>query len=370
MQLWTLTASIPQLAASLGSRAEADGWDGLAMVDSQNLAGDTYVALGLAAAATERIELGTAVTNPITRHPAVTAAAIASIHLVSAGRATLGIGRGDSALAHLGRSPATVDRLERYVATLQQYLRGDAVGFEDLDFHEQLAPPVDVLALADQPDQSRITWLPEDLEKVTVEVASTGPRVIGVAAREADRVLLALGADTDRLSWGIETAQRARSDAGLDPDAVSFGAYVNLVCHTDADVARALARGGLSTFARFSVMHGRTHGPVTDVQRDVLTDVHDRYDIRSHTRADSVQADVLTDAFVDEYAIVGDPDSCRARLEVLEALGLDKVIVIGPTPGVDRDAARESAKLLRDHVLTSRGTARSRGSTRPPSPAA
>ena len=92
----------------MAQRAEADGFDGWFVVDSQNLAGDCYVALAQAAAATERIQLGTGVTNPFTRHPAVTASAIASVHAASGGRAVLGIGRGDSALAHLGLAPAPV----------------------------------------------------------------------------------------------------------------------------------------------------------------------------------------------------------------------------------------------------------------------
>jgi len=44
-------------------------------VQWENLAGDARIALGVAASATDRIELGTSVTNPVTRHPAVAAAA-------------------------------------------------------------------------------------------------------------------------------------------------------------------------------------------------------------------------------------------------------------------------------------------------------
>ena len=79
--------------------------DGFAVVDSQNLSGDSYVALAMAARDTKKIKLGTGVTNPLTRHPAATASAIASIQLISDGRAVLGIGRGDSSLAHIGRAP-------------------------------------------------------------------------------------------------------------------------------------------------------------------------------------------------------------------------------------------------------------------------
>src|SRR5438067_6787668 len=55
--LWTASAGIPHLTARVAARSEAEGWDGLGLVDSQNLAGDPYVELALAAAATERLLL-------------------------------------------------------------------------------------------------------------------------------------------------------------------------------------------------------------------------------------------------------------------------------------------------------------------------
>src|SRR3982750_4172160 len=117
MELWTSGISLPRYAAKHAVRVEAAGYDGLLLVDSQNLAGDTYVALTACALATSTLQLATGVTNPLTRHPASTASAIASLNSESGGRAVLGIGRGDSALAHLGRAPASVSSFEKYVQT-------------------------------------------------------------------------------------------------------------------------------------------------------------------------------------------------------------------------------------------------------------
>src|SRR6266851_5715658 len=78
--------------------AERDGWDGLAFTDSQNLGGDSFAALAIAAQCTYQITLATGATNPVTRHPAVIASAIATVHVESGGRAWLGIARGDSAM--------------------------------------------------------------------------------------------------------------------------------------------------------------------------------------------------------------------------------------------------------------------------------
>jgi 5,10-methylenetetrahydromethanopterin reductase len=348
MQFWKLITSSPTKVAFAARRAEGAGWDGVLVVDSQNLAGDAYVCLTAMALATKTIGIGTGVTNPVTRHPAVTASAIASIQRLSAGRAVLGIGRGDSALAHLGKAPARVNTFENYLSVLQSYLRGEKVPFEALEFNEQIAPDVATLGLADTPDASAIKWLNERDIKVPVEVAATGPRVIETAATHADRVMLALGADTHRLSWGIETAQQAAKKAGRS---IQLGAYINMVCHPDVSVARALVQGGLSTFARFSVMHGKVRGSISASQESVLNQLHKAYDMNEHTRSDSKQANILTDEFIDQYAIVGPPEHCLNRLHELKSLGIDKVTIIGPSAGSDKNAAREAEELLAREIL-------------------
>ena len=351
MKLWTLVTSSPRTAARRAQQAEAAGWHGVGVTDSQNLAGDAWVALTAMAAVTDRLELGTSVTNPVTRHPAVTAAAAQALAVIAGDRVAVGIGRGDSALAHLGRAPASVAVLERYLVALHRYLRGQAVEFDDLGFSESTAPDVATLGLADTPDSSRMVWRRDDDPVVTVEVASTGPRVIAAAARSADRVIFALGADPERLAWGIDVARAARRDAGLDPHGIEFGAYVNLVAHPDLDVARELIAGSLTTFARFSVMHGTVQGPVDASQRAVLEGVHGSYDMKHHTRTGSAQTRGLTAEFVDRFGIVGPPEVCVGRLRELEELGITKAIVIGPSPGSDRDQARLAMAATTSDVL-------------------
>ncbi len=344
MQLWTLTYSDPEFARRVAVRAEAAGWQGLVVVDSQNLAPDCYVGLTVAALATTRLGLGTGVTNSVTRHAATTAAAAAALQRVSGGRMVLGIGRGDSALAHLGRAPARLAGFERYVRTLHAYLGREAVPFDDLPLDDRIAPPVESLGLADHPTSSRLAWIGEAEPRVPVEVAATGPRVIEIGARESDRVMFTLGAHPERLRWGIELARAARPD-------VALGAYVNLVCHPDPETARALVRGGLTTFARFSVMHGQAQGPLEAGEQETLSRLHAGYDMKQHTRADSKQADLLPDDFIDRFAIAGPPALCIERLEELAALGIEKVIVSGPTAGVDAEQARRAAILLDEAVV-------------------
>ena len=105
LEVWLGTFPFAGGVTELAQMAETDGWDGLALTDSQNLAGDVFAALCLAGHATTTLKLATGATNPSTRHPAVVASAIATVQVESGGRAVLGIARGDSALAYLGRPP-------------------------------------------------------------------------------------------------------------------------------------------------------------------------------------------------------------------------------------------------------------------------
>jgi len=355
MEIWSSGVPAPRGIQHVARDLEENGWDGLAVVDSQNLAADPFVALAMAATVTDRLKLGTAVANTVTRQPAVLASAAATVQSVSRGRMVLGIGRGDSALAHLGRAPSRLRPFERYLGQLQAYLAGESIPFADLvDLPESIAPPVAELDLAHAPEASRITWIGPSVArdgKVPVEIAATGPKVIAAAARQGDRVMFALGASPERLRWGMDLARAARREAGLDPDTIEFGAYIACGCHPDPETARSLVRGGLTVFARFAVMHGKTAGPLSPEAETVLQAIRTAYDMEKHTHGDSAQAGVLTPAFMEEYAAVGPPERVVERLLGLKALGLSKVMLNGGWRDGRNEAGPASKRLIEREVL-------------------
>jgi 5,10-methylenetetrahydromethanopterin reductase len=355
LQVWCASAGIPRYTARAAQRAEAEGFDGFGLVDSQNLAGDPYVELALAAGTTERLLLGTAVTNPYTRHPAAAATAIATVHAESSGRAVLGIGRGDSALAHLGLAPAPVAYFERYVERLQGYLAGDDVPFDTpaggADGTAGIASS-DALGMAGGPSASRLHWIARlPFAKVPVDIAASGPKVIAVAARLAERITFAVGADPDRVAWAIDTARAARRAAGGAPDDLALGAYVPVFVHPDRATARTMIAGGVASYARFSVMHGAVNGPAAAPVREALGAVHDTYDMGHHFTHDSPQSAALTDDTIDAFGIAGPAAYCIERIQALTALGLTKLFVLGAGINLDRDAARASHRAFVEHVL-------------------
>ena len=343
--MWTFAYPDVRQIGEYARRAEEAGWDGISVGDIQSVSGDMYVAMTLAAMATERIKIGSDVTNPLTRHPVITAGAIASVQRVSDGRAVLGIGRGDSALAHVGHAPVYTKLFEGYLKTLQAYLRGDGVPFDELTFGRGMAPHVDTLKLAEAPDDSRLAWLEPRDAKVPIAVSASGPRVIGAAARHADIVMLAVGADLRRLHWGSELVRNARREAGLDPEGIRIGVYLSVACHPDVEVARGLTPE-LAAAVRFSNMHGKTNGPVTEQDQEVLKAVHRNYDVRDHS-----SSAVLPAEFVDRYAIVGPPEECIRRIRQVVDMGFDRIVVLGPTVDAVEDEAKIAADLMVKEVL-------------------
>src|SRR5829696_4031365 len=115
---------------ALTRQAEAAGFEYGWLFDSHVLWREPYVLLTLMAQATERLRLGTCVTNPATREPSVTASALAVLDELSGGRIDLGIGRGDSARRVLGKPPTTMATLELAVHVIRALVEGRAIEYE------------------------------------------------------------------------------------------------------------------------------------------------------------------------------------------------------------------------------------------------
>jgi 5,10-methylenetetrahydromethanopterin reductase len=127
MEFWLHGFAVPGRVVEQARRAEALGYAGLLLADSQNLTADIWVELALAAAVTSRLRPGSGTTNPLTRHLAVTAAAATTLQVESGGRALLGFAQGDSALSQVGLRRLPVADFELTLAMLQGLLRGEEV---------------------------------------------------------------------------------------------------------------------------------------------------------------------------------------------------------------------------------------------------
>jgi 5,10-methylenetetrahydromethanopterin reductase len=322
----------PGTVVAQAQAAERAGWDGVTFTDSQNLCGDPFVAIALAAQETETLRFATGVTNAYTRHPAALAAVAATVQEAANGRFVLGIGRGDTALFHLGMKPMPVARFAALVTDLQRYLAGDTI---DINGHP-----------------SRIQWLDRARQpKVPLDIAVSGPRMIELASGLAEQVTLAVGADPERVTWALDLARKRAVDTGRDPSDISFGAYVNVGCHPDPDVARDIIRGGVAAFAHFSSMPGSDGAGLKDEDKKIVAEVGRRYDSNVHLRNSAAHTEALEPEFIDRFAVVGPPDACAERLRELHALGIERFVVTGASFGAGRDESRESYQLMADELL-------------------
>jgi 5,10-methylenetetrahydromethanopterin reductase len=329
MEVWRAGGVAKTSAVETAPAIEAEGWDGQMFMDSQCLGHDPYVLMGAWAMSTDRLKLGTGVTNPVTRHPAVTAAAMATLQSVSGGRAVLGIGRGDSSLAFLGRPPVGLAEFESALRGIQALLRGEDIPFGNRDRHGKAG----AMSPGARPEGTTLSWLDKSLPKVPLDVAATGPRVIALSALLAERVTFSVGADFERVGWALNVAREARAREGLCDSGISYGIQVVVVCYPNADAALELATSFAAPLARFQSIQGKAAGPQSAADTINFAAVRDNYDMKSHgdplTKERLIGAS-LTPDFVRGFTIVGTPQHCFDRLLGLYRLGIDRFVVVGP----------------------------------------
>lgn len=135
---------------------------------------DVFVALALSAEQTHSILVGTGITNPYIRHPAITAAAIATIHELSSGRAFLGVSAGGSVtLGPLGMTLARPLQAVREMIDLSRsLLRGETVTAQGTFFTLNCAS------------------IPYAKKPVEIWLAARGNKMLKLGGELADGVLL------------------------------------------------------------------------------------------------------------------------------------------------------------------------------------
>lgn len=159
---------------AVAREAERLGFRRCWVYDEGLAARDVYVVLAAIGSATSTIEIGTGVTNPYTRHPAITAAAVAALDELSGGRAFLGLGAGGSlTLDPLGLeriSPLAV--VHDVIETARALYAGQRVDHDG-----------DTFALAQ-------AFLDHGRPGIEIWFAGRGPRMLAMAAGAADGVML------------------------------------------------------------------------------------------------------------------------------------------------------------------------------------
>ena len=170
--------------AELARRVESLGYDIMVMPDHLGHQLSPFAALAAAATATTTLRVGTFVFANDYRHPLILAREAATIEYLSGGRFEMGMGAGwmtsDYREIGLTYAPASarVDRLEEAVPLIKQLLAGETVTHHGSNYDLNRAyagvPPI-------------------QRPRPPLAIGAGGPRMLRLAAREADIVGLTPG---------------------------------------------------------------------------------------------------------------------------------------------------------------------------------
>lgn len=318
-------------------RAEEVGFSFVGLVDSPYNYMEVYPYLGVAAMRTSRVRLGPYVTNPLTRHPSVTASAIATVNVLSGGRAFLGLGRGDSAVKHLGWKPASWRQYEKAVQDIRALIRGESVRLDGAENAVQLR-------FAEG--------------SIPIFLGLFGPRGARVAGRLADCGTTEC-AEPGAVRWFADAMQSAAREAGRS--AVDFEVSIATYVSDDIAKARDRCRWNPETLSSLIWHLLRTY-PREEIPASLIAGFEDlageenwwrKYDwhTRGYATLDVARRDYawITDEMVDRLCVLGSVEACVEKLKVLREAGMTQFCAI--FFGLDREELDQQLRLYGEKII-------------------
>ena len=284
-------------------RVEELGYDHLWLTDSSLHSRDCYAYLALAARQTQRVTLGTAVTNPYTRHPGITASSIATIDDISGGRGVLGIGAGDRPVGALGFDAARLRDMRDTVGAIRRLLAGETVDMTAERFSLREAH----LRLSARRD-------------VPIFLSASGPRMLELAGEIADGVILLAGLFEEGVRYAIEHIDTGAKKAGRRRPQVAVMAYGAI--DEDEDAAVEAGRTIAAWFPQTAPVYCKLAG----LDRATIDAVRERYGGGEFQEA-AEAARLLPTEFVRKIAIAGNHERVTQQLTDALDWGVDSIHV-------------------------------------------
>lgn len=290
----------PERIVRLTRQAEAGGFTYGWCFDSHILWQDPYPLLTLMAVNTERMRLGTCVTNPLVRDPSVTASLLATLNRISGGRMDIGIGRGDSSRRVMGKKPTTLARLEEAVAVIRDLTAGKQIVYQG------------------QPIQ--MPWANAGVPPVWV--AGYGPNALHCAGRIADGVILQFG-DVDLIKWCLRFVREGAEAAGRDFSQIRVMSATAVWVADDLATARKQVRW-FPALVSNHVVDLISRYPPEELPEELTAYVRHRqgYNYLQHAEVGSANATFVPDDIVDRYCLVGPLEAHLLRLRELQEAGV------------------------------------------------
>ncbi len=278
---------------------------------------------GAAAACTSTLRIATGVTNHNTRHPIVTASYATTMHRLTGGRFSLGLGRGmDRLFDAFGLPRITTAQLEDFAGLMRRLWRGETVVQ-----HSGPAGSWPVLSLDPTFD-----------EDIPLLLSAFGPNSLELAGRAFDGVLLHTFFTDETLQRCVATVRAAAEAAGRDPASVKVWSCFAVVGDWIADDLRLKKTvGRLATYLQFyGDLLVRTNGWDPAVLARFRADpfvagFRGALDATATTTELEHVATLLPDEWL-APAAYGTAEQCAAAVRRQLDLGADGVIMHGATP--------------------------------------
>jgi len=316
---------------------EAAGVERIGFGDSPALARELYVTMASCALTTDRIQLMPCVTNPISRQVAVTAAALYSLAELAPGRvAAIGIGTGDSAVWATGGRMAPVAALRTYIRSLKALLNGAPATKAEAGF--------------------RLDWAtPQPPLQIPVLVAVAGPKILRMAAQEADGIIVSMGYAPEDIAHVRALVGEACAEVGRNPNEIEiwWNAAVNLAASRDAAV-----ESGVNLGSAWLTAGGTSGKQIPEALQPALAelgrDSHDLAFMYKNPNRDRILADRARQLGVYDWLVSrsarlwGTTADIRTRLREFEGQGLTNWLLNLRGVGLDR---LEVVRRLAEEVI-------------------
>ena len=278
---------------------------------------------GAVGAVSERLQIATAATNHTTRHPMVTASFATTMHRLTNGRFTLGLGRGIEVIFDaFGLPRITTAQLDDFAGLMRRLWHGELVLGHDGPCGSYPLLHLDASFNEDIP----------------LLLTAFGPNSLALGGRAFDAVVLHTFFTDETLVRCVRTVKRAAEEAGRDPDAIKvWSCFATVGDHIAEDLRLRKTVGRLATYLQgYGDLLVRTNNwdpAVLERFRadDIVASVPGAIDAIATT----VQLEHIATLLPDEWlapAATGSPQQCAAAVAAQLDLGADGVILHGATP--------------------------------------
>lgn len=309
---------------SLAQRADGAGYDRVWLPETWGR--DAVTVLTSIAHATDRVGIGTSITNVYSRSPALIGQTAATLQEVSGGRFRLGVGPSGPILVedwHGLEYGNPLRRTREAIEILRQVLAGETVEYDGEYF--QLAG----FRLRHDPP-----------EPPPVDAAGIGPTAVELAGRFGDG-WHAFALTREGLADRIEDFQRGTELGGRDRDDQRVTVMLTCCALDDRERARYLTReliafylGAMGTFYREALAR--------EGYGETATTVATRWANGEREAAiDAVGEDLL-----DALAVAGHPEECRERLAGFAEIGGVDAVSVGFPRIAERDEMVRTVEAL------------------------